>query len=353
MPDDQKPKPSPRFRLASFLFLALLAIFGGASPLLAQDISDKFPDPARVSADYPDEAQRYAAFETLDTVLTSVAPKPVSRLAYNKLFAYEANYNNIESIHLRGGAQSQAYKDWALTRDKAIGDFALAHAVLAKYQLSGLRAGPRPPPAAQPMPGVSAPAPIPNPGPAFDSNLFTAPRRRFVSQHTAFFLLLPVALVSWVLMYALASFLLGRAGEKNLSGQPPQPELSGDWQPLPDALRTVRLPGVKYYLRTYTGLVLDKSTRVTTSAFTSSTPDQVSVIGNTVHVIPGQTTTTRTSVQTDTLRIRTPELREATWTFTGRSGDQVFPGQILTTLARPIKDGFSSSCWHTIMPPAS
>ncbi len=94
----------------------------------------------------------------------------------------------------------------------------------------------------------------------------------------------------------------------------------------PDDLRSAHLPGVSYYLRKYKGLVLDKATRVTTSSFTSSTPDHASVIGNTVQVIPSQTTTTRTSVQNDTLRIRTPELRESTWTFTGRSGDQVFPG---------------------------
>ncbi len=314
------------------------AVFAG--PLRAQDISDKFPDPARVITDYPDAAQRYAAFETLDTVLSSVAPKPLSAAAYKKIFAYEANYNNIEATYLQSGSQSPAYKDWVLSRDSAIGDFALAHEVLAKYQLSNLRSAPHPPPAAPPVPNVTPPAVSPNPGLSYDPQLFTAPRRQFVSEHTAFFLLLPVAFVSWGLMYFLASFLLGRAGETKLSGNPPSPELSNDWPPLPEALRTAQLPGVKYYLRAYTGLVLDKATRVTTTSFTSSTPDQVSVIGNTVQVTPGQTTTTRTSQQADTLRMRTPELRESTWTLTGRSGDQVFPGQILTALARPLKDGF-------------
>jgi len=318
----------------------LLVAAGGAGPLRAQDISDKFPDPVRVTADYPDEAQRYAAFETLDTVLTSVAPKPLSPAAYKKIFAYEANYNNIEATHLQSGSQSPAYKDWVLSRDSAIGDFALAHAVLAQYQLSGLRAAPRPAPTSPPVASVNPPAPNPNPGQSYDPQLFTAPRRQFVSEHTAFLLLLPVAFLSWGLMYFLASFLLGQAGEKRLAASPPPPELSSDWPPLPDALRTAKLPGVKYYLKAYTGLVLDKSTRVTTTSFTSSTPDHVSVIGNTVQVTPGQTTTTRTSHQADTLRIRTPELREATWTFTGRSGDQVFPGQILTALARPTRDGF-------------
>jgi hypothetical protein len=221
-----------------------------------------------------------------------------------------------------------------------MGDFVLAHAVLAKYQLSDLRAGPHPAPASPPVANVNPPASNPNPGPGYDPQLFTAPRRQFVSEHTAFLLLLPVAFLSWGLMYFLASFLLGQAGEKRLAASPPPPEPSPDWPPLPDALRTAQLPGVKYYLKAYTGLVLAKSTRVTTTSFTSSTPDHVSVIGNTVQVTPGQTTTTRTSHQADTLRMRTPELREATWTLTGRSGDQVFPGQILTALARPTRDGF-------------
>jgi hypothetical protein len=352
MPADQEPKLPHRFfpSLTVLIFLFLISLAG---PAPAQDVADKFPDPARVTADYPDEAQRYAAFETLDTVLTRLAPKPVSRAAYNKLFSYEANYNNIESLHLQAGAQSQAYKDWVAKRDAAIGDFALARAVVDKYQLTGLKAAPLPSPKAQPVPNVSPPAsvpnsapnpnqaPSPNPPPSYDPKLFTAPRRQFVSEHTAFFFLLPVAFVSWFLMYWAARFLLGRAGETSLSGNPPQPEVDRDWPSLPETLRTVHLPGVKYYVRAYTGLVLDKSTQVTTSTFTSSTPDQVNVIGNTVQVTPGVTTTTRTRSQADTLRIRTPELRESTWTFTGSSGNQIFPGQILTALTRPTKDGFS------------
>jgi hypothetical protein len=200
MLDDPQPKPSRRFFSASF-FLVVLAMVGIAGSVQAQDIADKFPDPARVTADYPDPAERYAAFETLDTVLTSVAPKPVSQTAYKKLFAYEANYNNIESTHLQSGAQSPAYKEWVLKRDSAIGDFALAHAVLARYQLSGLRAAPHPVPTPQPtpqqMPEVKPPVSNPNPGLGYDPKLFTAPRRQFVSQHTAFFFLLPVALLSW------------------------------------------------------------------------------------------------------------------------------------------------------------
>jgi len=300
-----------------------------AGQLRAQDLSDKFPDTARVTADFPDEAQRYAAFETLDTVLNADAPKPVSRAAYNKLFSYEASYNNIESMHMQQGTQSQFYKDWVARRDQAVNDFAFARSVVEKYNLTGLKAIPRPPPTPQPMATVNVPFSTSAPQPA--PNL----------QHHAFLVLMPVAVVSWVLMYVLARLLLGRSGNKSLFSKPPQLVVNGDWPPLPEPLRVVHLPGVRYYLQTFSGLVLDKSTNITTSSYTSTTPEQVTVIGNTTHVTPGQTVTHRVSHQTDSLRVRTPDLRESTWTFTGKSGNQVFRGQIITALARPVKDDFS------------
>ncbi len=41
------------------------------------------------------------------------------------------------------------------------------------------------------------------------------------------------------------------------------------------------------------------------------------------------------------MRVRTPDLREAIWTFTAQSGVNIFPGQIVSAVARPMKDDFS------------
>jgi hypothetical protein len=110
---------------------------------------------------------------------------------------------------------------------------------------------------------------------------------------------------------------------------------------LPESLHVIHLPGVRYAVKTFSGLVLDKQTTISTSSVTTTTPGQVNVVGNVVNVIPGQTTTHHTSHRTDMVRVRTPELREASWTFTGRSGANIFAGQIISAVARPMQDGFS------------
>ena len=66
------------------MLLAFLLL--GAAILRADDPAAHFPEIAQVTADYPDEAQRSAAFSLLSDALTRAEPRPVSKDAYNKIF---------------------------------------------------------------------------------------------------------------------------------------------------------------------------------------------------------------------------------------------------------------------------
>src|SRR5471032_3353484 len=134
-----------RLPLAIFIFVAGFAVRSLAQN---QDVAGMFPDPSKVTADYPDEVERYAAFSTLYDALMADAPKPVSSAIYQKSSIYMETYNGIESQHLMAGRQSPAYQTWAVQRDKMIDDFTFRHSVLDKYQLTSLSPIARPPPSA-------------------------------------------------------------------------------------------------------------------------------------------------------------------------------------------------------------
>ena len=129
--------------------MALLALAGfqlaGGGKALGQgaDVSEKFPELSQVQADYPDEADRYTAFQVLDRALRIAAPRPVSKPAYNKLFTYEAADNGLDNLHMVQGMQSQAYRDWVARRDGVLTNVEFARSVLAKYQLAAYAHAPR------------------------------------------------------------------------------------------------------------------------------------------------------------------------------------------------------------------
>jgi hypothetical protein len=144
--------------------------------------------------------------------------------------------------------------------------------------------------------------------------------------------------VSLVAMIWLPWWLMGRSGIKQkVSGQ----LATGSLSPLPESLQIIHLPGVHYPVTTMSGLVLDKETMVHTSSSTTTTPASVNIVGNTAHVTPGQTYTHTTRRRSDALRIRTLNGREASWTLTDQSGANIFAGQIISAVARPMKENYS------------
>jgi hypothetical protein len=305
--------------------------FGLAAPSRGQnrDVSALFPEPSQVKADYPDDPERYAAFFALSRWLNATAPRPLSHAAYVKSFDYEGSYNGIETLHMQQGMRTQAYKDWATQRDKWVNDSPFLRSVLEKYHLANLPKAARPPPTIQPngQPAHSYQSSQPRMSPG-------------EARHRLFIWAMPLAAVSWIAMYVLPWLLLRRAGTTRLLAVARNPPVAG-LPSLPESLQVIHLPGVRYAVRTFSGFVLDKQTTFTTTSVTTTTPGHVNVVGNVATVTPGQTTTHRTTHRTDVLRVRTPELRESSWTFTGQSGVNIFAGQMISAVARPMKDDFS------------
>jgi hypothetical protein len=322
--------PFKRSASLHLIVFSLLTVGIVPLPAHAQDSLAKFPTPLQVTADYPDQAQQYAALNVLYNALNDDAPKPVSKDIYQKLFYYQASYNAIEGQQMQAGRQSPAYQQWAALRDKTLDDRAFAQSVLQKYQIADLKAISRPvQPVVQPSLAINS---------TYPTTQFYQPP--VTPRHQLLMHLLPVALLSWVLMYWVAWLLANRSGIKSLMAHAPPLETYPDLPPLPEALRTIRLPGVRYYVKTFSGLVLDKQTSFYTTVSTTTTPDTVTVVGNTVNVTPGQTISHRRTTRVDNLRIRTAHMREASWALTGQSGANVFAGQVISAVARPIKDDF-------------
>ena len=99
--------------------------------------------------------------------------------------------------------------------------------------------------------------------------------------------------------------------------------------------------GVRYAVTTFSGLVLDKQTTFRTYSSSYTTPGQVHTVGNTSTFIPGQRVSHSITIRNDVLRMRMPDRFEKTWTFTGESGANVFAGQMISAVARPLDGEFS------------
>jgi hypothetical protein len=339
---DRERQLAGNFFAAVWLPLAIcLFVVGFAVRSLAQNegVVGMFPDPSKVTADYPDDAERYTAFSTLYDALMADMPKPASKVAYEKSSAYMASYNGIDSSHMQQGMP--AYRPWAAQRDKTLDDPAFRRSVLEKYQLASLSPIARVSPQATVNPSSFAYQPSsgqvpfaqPNGNPqTYDQS---SPGERLNRLCVRAF---PVMAISLVAMIWLPWWLMGHSGIKQ---KVPGQLADGSLSSLPESLQVIHLPGVRYPVTTISGLVLDKETMVHTSSSTTTTPSQVNVVGSTVHVTPGQTYTHTTRRRSDALRMRTLDGREASWTLTDQSGANIFTGQIISAVARPTKDDFS------------
>lgn len=318
--------------------LLLVSLLVGFQALgQSADVSTDFPELNQVQADYPDEADRYTAFQVLDRALRNAAPRPVSKPVYNKLFNYEAADTSLDNLHLQQGMQSPAYRDWAARRDSVLTNVAFARSVLVKYQLTAYARAPQTTPAASPNPAVNL---QPAASPSSPVRTFT-PEPYMISpakMHQAFFYALPIGVLCFVIMYLVPRLMLDRSGGKRLRpvAQPAEPGLP----PLPDPLHVIHLRGVRYAVATFSGVVLDKQTVMRTYSSSYTTPTQVHTSGNYSTVVPGQTVTHTTTIRNDILRMRTPDGSEKTWTFTGQSGANVFAGQMLSAVARLVDGEF-------------
>jgi hypothetical protein len=136
------------------IFLAFLAASAGF--LRAQDVAERFPAIAQVNADYPDDAQRSAAFSVLSDALTRAEPRPVSKDAYNKIFDYQGTANAILSAHMANGAmQNGQYRAFNAQVDQCLDSTDFRRGVLQKYGVESATEHPQ----ARP-PGYTPPLPV-------------------------------------------------------------------------------------------------------------------------------------------------------------------------------------------------
>jgi len=327
-------------------FLAALVGLGGRLPTLyAQDITAKFPQPPRVTDDYPDDVERWGAFNVLHQALFSLAPKPMSKSAYDLSFAYEAAYNGIVNSYMaKGDPGKQAYRDFNARCDKLFANSDFGQSVLEKYHLSAAAQHQRDAviaanaaAAAQSFPAVATPG---APSPSAERHIFApeTANRNFLEDPWPYpqsfplllFFLLPVAFFTRLALIGAGS------GRKILPT--PSPE-SGGLPALPESLRVVNVPGVRYAVYVLSGMELQKESntyqRTSTQMTAGSTVDMGG--GNVHHTAPTTTNHTETTRE-EIIWVRTPGNHENSWTF-HNSQFQSRPGQILSILVRPVKDG--------------
>ena len=347
--------------LLARLTLLLIALLALATTAHAQDPAAQFPAIPQVNADYPDEAQRSAAFSILSDALTRAEPRPVSKDAYNKIFDYQGSANGILTGHMANGAmQNGQYRAFNDQVNQYLDSTDFRRGVLQKYGVEELVQHPqaRPPgytPELPTTPGQAqyqqsqvqvqqaqsqaaatlvkllSPAPIrPVQRPIFeaDADVFDQ-----LPKLVAFSLLgLPA-------MYFAAYFVLNRSGigRKIYTAWPPMP---GSLPALPPELQIVKLPNVRYAVCTLSGLVLDVRRQQHRTVVTTTTPGQEvrNQYGTLVSSTPGTTTSHVTSTNETILYVRKPNGLEDTWSIFDSAFD-CRPGNIISVLARPLKTG--------------
>jgi hypothetical protein len=114
--------------------------------------------------------------------------------------------------------------------------------------------------------------------------------------------------------------------------------VAGGLPPLPEALRVVSVPGVRYAVYALSGKVIDQQTTMSSESHSTTTGGQVYTVGDQVHSTPIQTTTSVISTREDVIWVRTPDNRERPWTLIN-SRFQTRTGQIISILVRPLPSG--------------
>jgi hypothetical protein len=349
------------FSFSKVLALAGFALVGALifpNSVRAQGTTALFPAPEQVNTDYPDDAERFAAFSILYDDFSRVAPKPLSTADYGKSFSYQASSNMIATQQMtKDGGGSQAYRDFNTHCNQLISDPHFANGVLAKYGLPGMttRAIAPQPVVLAPVPAQSAPTPVYAPAPSVASSPASAPSRTSptwldhwgpiilgVMNMCGPFLFVIILIVFFSVCSAVMAFaawlVLRRSGAGRKIYPVPAP-MPGGLPALPKNLRVVSVPGVKYAVYVLSGIVLENKSTTHTRTFTTVTG------GGTIQTTTGQTVTglpqthyhTSTSVE-DIIWVRQPNGIDAQLSiFDGNF--QCRTGHLISVLLRQGNDG--------------
>jgi hypothetical protein len=249
----------------------------------------RFPDPGQVRADYPDDAERYIAFDILFNQLGEATRGGQARTNYQLSSAYLAGRNEVQTKYEQG-RDAEAYKTFTARSGSLFSDPSFKRAVLERYALTA--------------PAASGTAAIL--GGSLGSTLFPERTgdRSDDEIKAAFYEAIPIWAAGALVIVGLTWVLMRSAGDKTVKA-PPRAETRGGLPQLPDSLGTVSVSGRKYDVVMTSGLVTGTSAR---------------------------------SEQEDLVWVRTLDGGETSWTVTG-GAFKTRQGHIVSTIDRPLPDG--------------
>ena len=302
------------FRVLALTAFALVNATVSHVRAQSQDASPRFPSPAQVTTDYPDDVQRGAAFYVLSEALAQAAPKPISKTDYAKLFSFQAGSNAALSLEMmRDGTQSPAYRDFNTRYNQLCNDPNFVQALLDKYRLNGLPTYATPPPSVDDEMKYDVPTHLPQ--------------------------ALPWILAAGIVPMALAAWLVLRGSGIGRKVYPVPPPVPGGLPVLPKSLQVVSVPGVRYAAYVLSGRVLDVQTSSHTSSHThTSGGDTYQSPSGQTHTTPIQTWSSTASIRETVIWVRTPDHRETSWTLIN-TPFLCRAGQIISILVRPLRTG--------------
>ncbi len=288
-----------------FAWATILFIIARAANAQSQGAAARFPEPNQIAQDFPDEVERYAVLNLLSETSREKAPGDTAmRGTYNRAAdAIRMKYS------IPGGA---AYDKFSERNFQLAADANFRRSVLEKYQLTNLPAG--------------------HAAPAMRNTDVTDAMVK-----GAFLKASPFVIASLVLMIWLMGFLVRKASTHS-AVNPPAVTVPGGLPALPESLRVVSLPLLRYSVEVVSALAVEKETTMHTHVHTSTSGGQVYTVGNEVQSTPIQTSTSVTTTQQDLVWVRTADKRETSWVFKGGTF-KVRPGHILSVITQPGSDG--------------
>jgi hypothetical protein len=335
-------RPSSLYLCARTLTI-LVAIFAFVWPLMQafgqnQGAAGRFPALQRVTADYPDDAERFIVFNLLYSWLGDATRGRQSKGDYVLGNEYAHAAGEILDKYERQGRNSEVFRRFDAHSGELFISPGFKHSVVERYHLPNV-------PAARPAAagGLTSPPRFLAGGPVVGGGSTSPP---LFPEHgissdeaiqAAFFEALPVWIAAVVAMFALAWVLMRSSGCALVTGSQPR-NPSGNAPQLPESLRIVAVPGRRYEVELESGQVIDKETTLRTTYQTTTTGGQMEIQGGIPYQTPAQTQTIVTNTQEDLVWVRTTDSRETSWTLFG-GAFKTRRGQIISIIGRPLRDG--------------
>jgi len=277
--------------------------------------SKLFPTADRVYADFPDDAQKWAALRALYEASMERLPDGSPKASYEKSSNYQVNINLLEQQYGQADPSSPKAKEFHDRIESLRNDKAFRLQVLDKYGISKLPTGSRKPPTAQPTVRTTGEELI---------------------QEAA-----PYWLGTIILMWLVARQMVRAGG----SGPRPAPSSGGD---LPADLQIVEVTARRYGVELDSGVVLEERTWTETTTTHTTTPGQVITVGDQTYQTAPQHSTAISTTRKDRIWLRDHNGRESAWMITG-GVLEARTSHVLSRIGRPVGDDvqFLMACNHT------